>query len=91
VYWSMSGIVRVLILYTRTLMKNRRHIAWLVALSLLLTSASVAHAAHYLLGKSSVDELEIRWGGSTTYSTQWTAAIATWNARGGVNIAPDTL
>lgn len=46
---------------------------------------------HYVLGYSSVDGGEIRWGGSTRYLTQWNAGISTWNALGRINIAPDTI
>lgn len=56
---------------------------------MLLMSASVAHA--HFLGYSSVDSGEIRWGGSTTYSTEWSGGISTWNALGAINIAPDTI
>lgn len=52
--------------------------------------AGVAQATNYVLGYSSVDEEEIRWGGSTTYSTQWNSAITTWNALSVINIAADT-
>lgn len=39
---------------------------------------------------SAVDSREIRWSGSTTYSTAWYAGIYTWNQLGKINIAPDT-
>lgn len=61
------------------------------SLLVVVFSASAALATNYVLGYSSVDAGEIRWGGSTTYSTQWNGAIGTWNAlSNGVNIAPDT-
>ncbi len=54
--------------------------------------AGTTHAvAHYTLNWSSVDDGEIRWGGGSRYAAQLNSAIATWNARGRVNIAPDTL
>jgi predicted Zn-dependent protease len=65
------------------------NISLVAFVAVLLTSASVAHA--HFLGYSSVDGNEIRWGGSTTYSTQWNAGISTWNALGAINIAPDTI
>lgn len=46
--------------------------------------------AHFL-GYSSVDAGEIRWGGSTQYSSAWSNGISTWNALSSVNIAPDTI
>lgn len=46
--------------------------------------------AHFL-GYSSVDEREIRWGGSTKYTAAQSHSITTWNALGKVNIAPDTI
>lgn len=59
-------------------------------LAIFLFTATTTYAAHYLLGVSAVDEKEIRWGGSTLYSSEWNAAISNWNSRGKVNIAPDT-
>lgn len=46
---------------------------------------------HYTLGYSAVDEREIRWGGGTLYANQLNRSIATWNALGRVNIAPDNI
>lgn len=57
-----------------------------------LISASAVNAVnHYLLGYSAVDGGEIRWGGSTTYSTQWNGAVSTWNSLKKINIAPDNV
>ncbi len=50
--------------------------------------ANIAQA--HFLGYSSVDAGEIRWGGSTTYSTQWNAGISTWNNLSPIDILPDT-
>jgi len=61
----------------------------LLSLALFMLTASFANAAHYLTGVSSVDAGEIRWGGSTVYSTQWYAAIYTWNALNKIKVAPD--
>lgn len=69
-------------------MKNK-----ILALSLVLAFVflgNTAYAAHYVLGFSSVDDGEIRWGGSTQYSSEWNSSISTWNALGEINIAPDT-
>lgn len=52
---------------------------------------NIANATHYVLGYSSVDDREIRWGGSTKYSSEWNSSISTWNALGEINIAPDTI
>lgn len=57
----------------------------------LLTSDGAYAATHYLLGVSAVDSKEIRWGGSTIYSSYWNSAVSTWNALGKINIAPDTI
>lgn len=46
-------------------------------------------SAAYVLGYSAVDDGEIRWGGSTKYSSQWSTAITNWDGLGKVNIAPD--
>lgn len=56
---------------------------------LFLVSTPFVHA--HFLGYSSVDAGEIRWGGSTQYSSAWSGGISTWNALGLVNIAPDTI
>lgn len=62
-----------------------------VIMGAFLISVNFVHATtHYLLGYSAVDGKEIRWGGSTKYSSQWNGAAATWNAKGKVTIVPDT-
>ncbi len=58
------------------------------ALAFLLIAGTAQ--AHFL-SFSSVDDEEIRWGGSTTYSSQWSSAISTWNGESTINIAPDTI
>lgn len=63
----------------------------LTSLLFLMSFASVKAATHYLLGYSAVDSMEIAWGGSTTYSSQFSSAVSTWNALGKVNITPDTV
>jgi predicted Zn-dependent protease len=45
---------------------------------------------HYLSGSSSVFNSGIRWTASTTYLTAWTAAVATWNALGQIDISEAT-
>lgn len=67
-------------------------IAILLTLILLFSSCFLVFAAEtkHKLGYSSVDSGEIRWGGSTKYTTAWNHAVSTWNALGKVNIAPDT-
>lgn len=69
-------------------MKNK--ISVLLLLSLLFLANTPFTYAHFL-GISSVDVGEIRWGGSTTYSTQWNSGISTWNALNPINILPDTI
>lgn len=57
-----------------------------------LFSIPVVNAATvHQTGISSVDGSEIRWGGSTKYSTAWNHAVSAWNGLGDVNIAPDTI
>jgi hypothetical protein len=46
-------------------------------------------SAHFL-GCSAVDDMEIRYGGSTAYGIPQDHSIDTWNELGKVNIAPDT-
>ena len=72
----------------------RKFVAAFTAVGVLaLTSAIVMGAnetVHELSHGGSVDSGEIRWGGSTKYSTAWSHAVTTWNAMGKVTIAPDT-
>lgn len=70
---------------------KKKNIFALVLVFTLAFSTKGVYATHYVLGYSAVDENEIRWGGSTTYSTQWNSSISTWNALGKVNIAADTV
>lgn len=55
-----------------------------------LTLLAITASAHFL-GFSAVDEMEIRYGGSTQYTTAQSHSFSTWNALGKVNIAPDTI
>lgn len=68
---------------------KRKSLLSLFVLSLLLFVNS-AFAVNYLQGSDSVDDWEIRWGGSTKYTTEWNNAISVWNNHGSINIAPDT-
>lgn len=68
-------------------MQHRRCRGVLLALAILVAVSGTA-SAHFL-GYSSVDAMEIRWGGSTQYTTQRDHSHSTWNALGKVNIAPD--
>ncbi|MDO8659305.1 MAG: M43 family zinc metalloprotease [Candidatus Parcubacteria bacterium] len=52
---------------------------------------NLATDTNYVLGYSSVDDGEIRWGGSTTYLTEWNASISTWNGLNKINISSDTI
>lgn len=56
----------------------------------IITLLAVTASAHFL-GYSAVDEMEIRYGGSTQYTTAQSHSFSTWNALGKVNIAPDTI
>lgn len=56
-----------------------------------LFTASMAQAAHYVTGTDSVDGDEIRWGGSTAYSTAWNFGISLWNTLDPIDIEPDTI
>lgn len=56
----------------------------------ILTLVAITASAHFL-GVSAVDEMEIRYGGSTQYTTAQSHSFSTWNALGKVNIAPDTI
>lgn len=56
----------------------------------ILTLLAITASAHFQ-GYSAVDEMEIRYGGSTQYTTAQSHSFNTWNALGKVNIAPDTI
>ena len=73
-------------------MKKKFLLATMLPSMLLLVAfaASASGGIHYLQGYDSVDNGEIRWGGSTQFSWEWTNAVNTWNAEGPINIAPDT-
>ena len=47
-------------------------------------------ASAHFLGYSAVDGMEIRYGGSTQYTTAQSHSFSKWNDLGKVNIAPDT-
>lgn len=73
-------------------MKNSRTKAVLVLITMLIISSiSISSASVFLTGVSAVDNGEIRYGGSTQYTTARTYSINTWNGLGEVNIAPDTI
>lgn len=62
----------------------------IVTLLILVCHTVIAGDVHST-GHNSVDAREIRWGGSSKYSSCRDAAIASWNALGSVNIAPDDI
>ena len=64
--------------------------ALLVAM-LLISMAFVPAASAHFLGYSAVDDMEIRYGGSTKYTTAQSHSFSKWNDLGEVNIAPDTI
>lgn len=47
-------------------------------------------ASAHFSGYSAVDEMEIRYGGSTQYTTAQSHSFSKWNDLSKVNIAPDT-
>jgi len=59
-------------------------------LSLVLLFGANTAGAHFT-GTNSVDGSEIRWGGSTTYSTAWNSGVSTWNGLNPIDILPDTI
>jgi Matrixin len=67
----------------------------LILLALFISFFATGHVAnattHYVSGKSSVDGSIIAWGGTTTYSSQCSSAISTWNAKKKITITPDTI
>ncbi|NJD51645.1 MAG: matrixin family metalloprotease [Candidatus Methanoperedens sp.] len=59
-------------------------------LAIVILTLAITASAHFL-GHSAVDNMEIRYGGSTQYTTAQSHSFSTWNALGKVNIAPDTI
>ncbi len=73
-------------------MKNSIPKGVILSLVLVFSMTGTALAATYVLGYSSVDSSKkIEWGGSTSYTTEWNAGIATWNAKSKVKISADTI
>lgn len=60
-----------------------------LVLSFVLLFGTNTAAAHFT-GNNSVDGDEIRWGGSTTYSTAWNGGISLWNGLNPIDILPDS-
>jgi len=58
---------------------------------LLMSMAFMPTASAHFLGYSAVDNMEIRYDGSTQYTTAQSHSFSTWNALSKVNIAPDTI
>ncbi len=52
---------------------------------LLVAGVAQAHTSSF----NSVTGSDIRWGGSTTYSSQWNSAVSTWNGQDPIDILPD--
>lgn len=61
----------------------------LLLVALVIGMASLPAASAHFLGYSAVDNMEIRYGGSTIYTTAKTNSINTWNSLNKVYIAPD--
>jgi hypothetical protein len=73
-------------------MKMKKKLVFLVALTIISLIPLTAFGADiHSSGYSSVDLGEIRWGGSTKYSSGLSTSIDRWNAMGRVAIAPDTV
>ncbi len=73
-------------------MKNKKTSILLVLITLLIVnSIGLSSATVYILTYSAVDNGEIRYGGSTQYTTGQDYSFDTWNDLGEVNIAPDTI
>ncbi len=78
-------------------MKNKISILFVLTMVMVITSllgVTLVFAGStdgHFNDNNAVDDYEIRWGGSTKYSTQWSYGISTWNALGEINIAPDTF
>lgn len=66
---------------------KKKVLLWFFVYSFLIIN--ITYATNYLLWYSAVDAWEIRWGWSTTYSTQLNSAIATWNNYWVIDILPD--
>ncbi|MWC27123.1 hypothetical protein [Paenibacillus sp. MMS18-CY102] len=72
-------------------MKKLKKLSTLIVVAALTIPSTVSAATVHELGYSAVDSSEIRWGGSTKYSTAWSSAVTAWNALNKVVIAPDTV
>lgn len=70
----------------------KKIIFWL-ALLLPLLIINTVFGINYILSSNSVDTSwglkEIRWWGSTKYTSEWSSVVSSWNSYGIVNIAPD--
>lgn len=62
---------------------------FVLSFALLFGVFGVNTAGAHFLGDDSVDGDEIRWGGSTTYSTAWNSGVSTWNGLNPIDILPD--
>lgn len=70
-------------------MKKRHLILFIIFFLIWIVVAQ--WATHYVHTQYSVDNWEIRWWWSTTYSSNLNSAISIWNDYGDINIAPDTI
>lgn len=70
---------------------KRIRLGTMLVAMLLVSMVFVPAASAHVLGYSAVDDMEIRYGGSTQYTTAQSHSFSTWNALGEVNIAPDTI
>ena len=63
----------------------------IIFLSLMCIVTGVFAANNYTWEYSSVDDGEVRWWGSTTYSTQLSNAMTTWNNYWHTDFKPDSI
>lgn len=62
----------------------------IVAALLLTAIPATAGAANYVLGHSAVDDGEIRWGGSTKYTSERSHSHSLWNGLNRIDVLPDS-
>lgn len=73
------------------MLKKSKVLGVLVLLIVSAVSSNVLGATVHLTGYSAVDSGEIRYGGTSKYSTQLSSAISSWHNLGPVDILPDNL
>lgn len=69
----------------------KRKVKSFLIFTLFLLFVNWVYAVNYILPNNSVDAWEIRWWGTTKYTTQWNNAISMWHNYWVIDILPDTL